>query len=303
MFSAQRVDTIVRRAVSSLVTAGSRTTACTCAFVARRRPAYHVRQRIDAMTRQLTVPVADTRLHVVETPGGEPAVVFINGAFGTIRDWRKVSERLAGKYRTVQYDARARGKSGTSNDYSVQAAADDIGRVIGATGLGRPVLVGWSQGATLAVRYAAQHVDEVSGLVLIDGAYPIAAFDDAGKEKVREQFRRLGWMMRILAAFGRSAHMSPDQTAGVVIEMDAVNGELAEDFAALHCPTDFVVGTGGHRGTTEAEMRPIRAAAAEAVASNPRVSVFATAPSNHTQLLSKSPDVIVGAIEDVIARQ
>jgi pimeloyl-ACP methyl ester carboxylesterase len=78
------------------------------------------------------------------------------------------------------------------------------------------------------VRYAAQHPERVAGLVLLDGAYPIAMFDEAGKQKVRAQFHRLGWIMRILAALGRSARMS----------------------------------------------------AAEAEASNKRVSVFATTPYN-----------------------
>jgi pimeloyl-ACP methyl ester carboxylesterase len=98
------------------------------------------------------------------------------------------------------------------------------------------------------VRYAAQHPERVAGLVLIDGAYPIAMFDEAGKQKVRAQFHRLGWIMRILAALGRSARMSP----------------------------------------------------AEAEASNKRVSVFATTPYNHMQILNKAPDTVVAAIEDVI---
>ena len=182
----------------------------------------------------------------------------------------------------------------------MQAAVDDIGRVIEATGIERPILVGWSYGATIAVRYAAHRAADVRGLVLIDGAYPIAMFDEAGKEKVRAQFRRLGWIMRILAALGRSARMSPTESADVVIEMDAVNGELRSDFAALECPTVFVVGTGGHSGATEEEMRTVRAAAAEAEASNPRVSVFATTPHKHTQILNKAPDTVVAAIEDVI---
>jgi pimeloyl-ACP methyl ester carboxylesterase len=85
----------------------------------------------------------------------------------------------------------------------VRGALDDVSRVIEATGIHRPILVGWSHGATIAVRYAAQHPERVAGLVLIDGAYPIAMFDEAGKQKVRTQFRRLGWIMRILAALGR----------------------------------------------------------------------------------------------------
>jgi hypothetical protein len=108
--------------------------------------------------------------------------------------------------------------------------------------------------------------------------------------------------MRILAALGRSARMSPAESADVVIEMDAINGELRPDFAALECPTVFVVGTGGHTGTTEEEMRTVRAAVTEAEASSPRVSVFATTPHKHTQILKKAPETVVAAIEDVIRR-
>jgi len=161
------------------------------------------------MSGQLMIPTADTQLHAVDTPGGMPPLLFLSGGFGTMQNWDHVIRRLAEKYRAVRFDARARGKSGTSADYSVGAAVDDIGRVIDATDIKRPILIGWSYGATIAVRYAAQHPEQVGGLVLVDGAYPITMFDEAGKEKVRKQFRRLGWMMRIMAALGRSARMSP----------------------------------------------------------------------------------------------
>jgi hypothetical protein len=82
--------------------------------------------------------------------------------------------------------------------------------------------------------------------------------------------------------------------------MGAVNGELRADFAALECPTVFVVGTGAHSGATEEGMRTVRAAVTEAEASNPRVSAFATTPHKHTQILSKALDTVVAAIEDVI---
>jgi pimeloyl-ACP methyl ester carboxylesterase len=252
------------------------------------------------MSGQLMIPAADTQLYTVDDPGGTPALLFLSGGFGTVQNWSHVIERLGGKYRTVRFDARARGKSGRSDDYSAQTAVDDVGRVMDATGIERPIVVGWSYGATLAVRYAAQHPERVGGLVLIDGAYPIAMFDEAGKEKVRAQFRRLGWVMRIMSVVGRSARMSPAESANVVIEMDAVNGELGPDFAALECPTVFVVGTGGHPGASEEEMRTVRAAVAGALERNERVSVFATAPQSHTKILSKAPDAVAAAIEEVI---
>src|SRR5262245_60345596 len=98
------------------------------------------------MSRQFMIPAADTRLYTVDDPGSAPAVLFLSGGFGTVQNWRRVIRRLGGKYRTVRFDARARGKSGTSADYSAQAAVDDIGRVIDATTIERPILVGWSYG-------------------------------------------------------------------------------------------------------------------------------------------------------------
>ena len=87
--------------------------------------------------------------------------------------------------------------------------------------------------------------------------------------------------MRILAALGRSARMSSAESADVVIEMDAVNGELRPDFAALDCPTVFVVGTGAlgrHRGRDAHGARCCRRRQGEQQA---RVRVRNDAPQAH----------------------
>ena len=97
------------------------------------------------MSRELMIPAADTRLYAVDDPGGTPALLFIGGGFGTVQNWSRVIRLLDGKYRSVRFDARARGKSGKSGDYSIQAAVDDVGRVIDATDVERPILVGGSR--------------------------------------------------------------------------------------------------------------------------------------------------------------
>jgi len=139
--------------------------------------------------------------------------------------------------------------------------------------------------------------------------YRAGAVRRAGAREVGTSARRsgsssAGWggSCASWAALGRSARMSPAESADIVIDMDAVNGELGPDFAALVCPTVFVVGTGAHSGATEEEMRTVRAAAADAQASNERVSVFATTPRKHTQILSKAAETVVAALEDVIHR-
>jgi hypothetical protein len=44
----------------------------------------------------------------------------------------------------------------------------------------------------------------------------------------------------------------------------------------------------------------VRAAVSGAVEANERVSVFATTPRSHTQILGKAPDTVVAAIDDVV---
>ena len=55
------------------------------------------------MSQQLTIPTADTQLYTVDTPGGAPPLLFLNGGFGTLQNWDRVVQRLAGKYRTVRF--------------------------------------------------------------------------------------------------------------------------------------------------------------------------------------------------------
>jgi hypothetical protein len=52
-------------------------------------------------------------------------------------------------------------------------------------------------------------------------------------------------------------------------------------------PGGFVVGTGKHSGATEDEMK--------------RVSVFATVPCNHLQILRKATGTVIAAIDKVAA--
>jgi pimeloyl-ACP methyl ester carboxylesterase len=226
--------------------------------------------------------------------------VFLNGGFASLNRWRPVLGSLAGRYRTVQFEARTRRRSGEPAVYAIGAAVDDVARVVEATGVRRPVLVGWSYGATAAVRYAAEHAGDVAGLVLVDGAWPVSVLDGVERGDVGDGVRRVPWWTRAATALGLATRPTPDELANLVLDMDAVNGELAADFAALTCPVTFVLGSGDHAPATESEMQRLRSAAVWA-AKGARVSVFAVAPGDHTRILSRSPDLVVGAIDDVVS--
>ena len=254
------------------------------------------------MSEVLEVLNADTTLRCTDSEGDGTAVLFLNGAFGTQMDWRRIVGRLSGQYRTVTFDARGRGKSSASLEYSFVADLSDVAAVVTRTAIERPLLVGWSHGAALAVRYASEHPEDVTGLVLIDGAMPVPPPDEAERQRAHQLFRRMGPLMRVMALFGRGTRMSPDQAAEMNIELRTLLCDLQVDYDRFTCPVDFILGSKPHMGSTEAECRAMRGAVAPIVTARPNISIFRTLPASHTEILSKHPEAIVQAIADVVGK-
>jgi len=115
------------------------------------------------------VPVDDTALAVTDTRGAGRAVLYLNGSYADQSHWRRVIAELGSDYRHVTYDERARGKSKRSADYSFEACLRDVDAVIEARAVDRPILVGWSYGAMVAVHWASRHPGRTLGVVSTAG--------------------------------------------------------------------------------------------------------------------------------------
>ena len=84
--------------------------------------------------------------------------------------WRHWLDRLGESHTVLRYDERGCGCSGPgAEELSVETWVGDLERVIDAVGFQRFVLLGISQGAAIAVEYAARHPGRVSNLVLYGG--------------------------------------------------------------------------------------------------------------------------------------
>jgi pimeloyl-ACP methyl ester carboxylesterase len=84
--------------------------------------------------------------------------------------WRHWLRRLGERHTLVRYDERGCGLSDTGiGEPSLDLWVGDLETVIDAVGLERFALLGVSQGAAIAVAYAARHPDRVSDLVLYGG--------------------------------------------------------------------------------------------------------------------------------------
>ncbi|MBI5278952.1 MAG: alpha/beta fold hydrolase [Burkholderiales bacterium] len=109
-------------------------------------------------------------------------------------------EALSQHHTYVTYDMRGCGLSSRQvDDVSVDAWVRDLETVVDALGLERFPLVGFSQGAAIAVRYAALHPERVSALVAF-GPFATSYFTTGNPDpRIREEAEmllkivKLGW--------------------------------------------------------------------------------------------------------------
>jgi pimeloyl-ACP methyl ester carboxylesterase len=115
------------------------------------------------------VPLAVTEVG----PAGAPEILFLHGLGQGRESFRpQFDSDLAKSYHMVAFDLRGHGLSGKPWDeaaYTDPATwAEDVSRVIAATGMKRPIVVAWSYGTLVAADFIrAQGPKALSGLMLV----------------------------------------------------------------------------------------------------------------------------------------
>ena len=97
-----------------------------------------------------------------EIRGKAPALVFLHEALGSIGQWKGLPEELAERtgMAALVYERRGHGRSSPldlprAGGYLRHEAEEVLPAVLAACGIARPVLVGHSDGATIALLHAA----------------------------------------------------------------------------------------------------------------------------------------------------
>ena len=123
--------------------------------------------------RARTVANDGVRLHVREWPGGGDDVLLIHGLASSSHIWDLVAPRLVRLgLHPVAYDQRGHGRSSKpSSGYGFDETTADAAAVIRATRLHRPIVVGHSWGANVALELAVRRSRSVGGTVLLDGGF------------------------------------------------------------------------------------------------------------------------------------
>lgn len=119
------------------------------------------------------VRVGRHRLAAKVTGSGSPAVVIEPSFGGAAEDWAPIAAALSRETTVVTYDRAPYGASSPARDARTpgQIAADLHGLLAELGVTGPLVLVGHSAGGIYARAYAAEHLDRVAGLVLVESSH------------------------------------------------------------------------------------------------------------------------------------
>jgi pimeloyl-ACP methyl ester carboxylesterase len=108
-------------------------------------------------------------------------VLFLHGGLGDSRLWAPAAERLAGRFRTIRYDYRHYGRSGSpSGEF---ATLDDLFAVLDALEVDRAALVGLSLGGSIALDAALARPERVWAIAHVAGAVTGLPLDLASDEE------------------------------------------------------------------------------------------------------------------------
>jgi lipase len=184
-----------------------------------------------------------------------PVVLVIHGMTSGHMAYRTVARELCGGARPVCLlapDLRGRGRSARLPEpYGIAAHIADLVAVLDHAGADRVIVVGHSMGSNIAARFAADHPERATALVLLDSGLPIGSerilCDDAEEGEPRGLLDRL-----------ESTYASPGEYMAFWRSHPALKDAWDDDVEAF-VRSDFVEVEGGVRCVVEmkAAMRDV----------------------------------------------
>ena len=165
----------------------------------------------------LAVPGDGIRLRARDWGGTGQAVVLLHGLASNARIWDGVAPRLTGAgLRVVALDQRGHGASDQpASGYDFGTLVRDLDAALAALELERPVLVGHSWGANVALQHAAGRPGTLAGLVLVDGGLAsVAAWAGATREEARRAMAPPRFAVPLADWLARAGRFDPGGSGG-----------------------------------------------------------------------------------------
>lgn len=138
-------------------------------------------------------------MHVLEAGEGQP-LVLLHGGTLTSDSWSDLLPGFAERYHTVAPDSRGHGRTANpTGKLSYPLMADDAAGLIRALGLRDPLIMGYSDGAQIALELALRHPGLAPALVIAGASYRFGSryfdcikgwgFPSAGTADIQQMLR------------------------------------------------------------------------------------------------------------------
>jgi len=124
------------------------------------------------MPQEQFIQTNDLNFHLIDWGGQGKWLVLLHGLASQAHIWDLVAPRLSETFRVIAVDQRGHGLSDKpDHGYDWATITSDLDAILKALKIDRAVLAGHSWGGNVALQYAVDHPDHVSGLVLVDGGF------------------------------------------------------------------------------------------------------------------------------------
>ena len=211
--------------------------------------------------RMREVRVAGHRLEVLHHPTrdhGGPTIIFLHEGLGSARQWRDFPKRLASLcgcgflvYSRWGYGGSEARPQPWPADFLEDEAALALPELLASVGITQPVLFGHSDGATIALMYAASVPGGVRGVISEAAHVMLEPISIEGIARARDRFLHGDLRARLHRQHGEHVDDTVLGWTGNWLRPELRDWDIRERLRAVRCPVLVVQGRDDDFGTLD----------------------------------------------------
>ena len=255
----------------------------------------------DISSKPVRVLGVNLEVQTIGGPADRPALVFLHEGLGSVALWRDWPRQLCARlgraglvysrqgYGQSQPRAQVRGSGRLQPDYMHHEALQVLPALLQACGLRRPVLVGHSDGGTIALLHAAHH--SVGACIVMAPHVIVEDISIRAIEAARDAYEHGGLRQR-LAPFHADVDGAFWQWNDVWLSPAFRGYDIRQEIRAITAPLLAIQGADDPYGTMS-QIQDIAAAV-------PQTRLLQLAPCGHSPHRDQ-PEAVATAIADFLA--
>ncbi len=201
------------------------------------------------------IPLWVERLHYTNDPN-RPTLIFLHEALGSVALWKGYPTLLceALQCNGVVYDRMGHGLSSPFNkarddDYLEVEALLYLRELILALGLQKPILVGHSDGGTIALLYAAQYSVELTGIITEAAHIYVEDTGSSGIQTAIHQFEHTIFKDKLAKYHGEKTEALFYAWADTWTSASFSKWNIEDQLARINCPALILQGAADEYAT------------------------------------------------------